>query len=413
MFKKLGYILGLFVFSFVAFFILKSANLSTFVDSVENRSFDLRQAILINNGAKEINPDIMIVAIDDATYEYILDNYGEWPLQRDIYAEMINYLEKQNPKAIVFDLMFVKSLKSKTQADEALIKAFKKYKNVYTSMNFDNQSEDLRTPPDLPDKLTYNIKNNSNLNFNELTFSNCRTILDGIINATSNIGIINVSRSDDGVLRKMPLVVRYKDKFYPQLALRVGLDYLGENGKSFEIGKAGNFKIGDRNIYLDKDGSALLNWYGSAGTYEYIPMFRLIKAVNSEKATLDYNFSNKIIYFGATASSLFDIKTVPTGKVFPGVEVQTTYVNNLIDNNFIRKIDRSYTIAFSILLALLIISVVARINSVLVTSIISLSMYLIYLLIAYNAMKYENLWLEIIYPLIFAITAFTVTSLNI
>ena len=76
MFKKLGYILGLFVFSFVAFFILKSANLSTFVDSVENRSFDLRQAILINNGAKEINPDIMIVAIDDATYEYILDNYG-------------------------------------------------------------------------------------------------------------------------------------------------------------------------------------------------------------------------------------------------------------------------------------------------------------------------------------------------
>ena len=409
MFKKLGYIFGLVVFAFVSFLILRSANLSAFVDSVENRSFDLRQSILINEGAKHVNNDIVIVAIDDASYEYILDNYGEWPLPRDVYANIINYLEKQSPRAIAFDLMFVKSMKSKTEADLALINSFKKYKNIYTSMNLDNQSEDLRTPPDLPEKLALNVENKSMLNFSDLTFTNCRTILQGILDATKNIGIINVSRSDDGVLRKMPVVVKYKDKFYPQLALRVGADYLGEVDKSFEIDKFGNFKIGDRKIYLDKDGSAILNWYGPAGTYEYIPMYRLIKAINGDKSALNYNFSNKIIYFGATASSLFDIKTVPTGKVFPGVEVQATYVNNILDNNFIRKIDRGYTIALSVLLALLIISVVTRINSVTVTSMISLSMYLIYLLIAYYAMKYENLWLEIIYPLIFAITAFTAT----
>ena len=276
-------------------------------------------------------------------------------------------------------------------------------------MNLDNQSEDLRTPPNLPKKLALNIENRSKLDFSDLTFTNCRTILQGILDATSNIGIINVSRSDDGVLRKMPVVVKYKDKFYPQLALRVGADYLGEVDKSFEIDKSGNFKIGDRKIYLDKDGSAILNWYGPAGTYEYIPMYRLIKAVNGDKSDLNYDFSNKIIYFGSTASSLFDIKTVPTGKVFPGVEVQATYVNNILDNNFIRKVDRIYTIIFSILLALLIVSVVSRINSVPITSMISLSMYLVYLLIAYYAIKYENLWLEIIYPLIFAITAFTAT----
>ena len=412
MFKKLGFIFGLIIFAIVSFFILKSANLSAFVDSVENRSFDLRQSILINEGAKQVNKDIVIVAIDDASYEYILDNYGEWPLPRDVYANIINYLEKQSPRAIAFDLMFVKSMKSKSEADLALINSFKKYKNIYTSMNFDNQSSDLRTPPDLPEKLALNIKNNSKLDFSDLTFTNCRTILQGILDATSNIGIINVSRSDDGVLRKMPVVVKYKDKFYPQLALRVGADYLGEVDKSFEIDKSGNFKIGDRKIYLDKDGSAILNWYGPAGTYEYIPMFRLIKAVKGDKSALNYDFSNKIIYFGSTASSLFDIKTVPTGKVFPGVEVQATYVNNLLDNSFIKKVDRVYTIIFCILLALLIVSVVSRINSVPVTSMISLSMYLAYLLIAYYAMKYENLWLEIIYPLIFAITAFTATYIT-
>ena len=362
MFKKISYTLGLIIFAIFAFLIVKSTNLSAFIDTVENRTFDLRQSILISNGSKQASKDIVIVAIDDATYEYILDNYGEWPLPRDTYANIINYLEKQNPHSIVFDLMFVKSLKSANQADEALVNTFKKYNNIFTSMNFDNQPEDLRTPPILPDKLALNIENKSKINFNELTFSNCRKILQGIIDATPNIGIINVSRSDDGILRKMPLVVKYKDKYYPQLALRVGLNYLGENQNNFTIDNHSDFHIGEKRIYLDKDGSAILNWYGPAGTYTYIPMYQLIKAVNGEKTELNYNFSNKIVYFGTTAASLFDIKTVPTGKIYPGVEVQATYVNNLIDNNFIKKVNRGYTIALSILLALLIASVVTRVN---------------------------------------------------
>lgn len=407
MFKKLSYAVGLIFFAVFVFLILKNANLNSFVNSIENRTFDLRQSIMINENTKKANKDIVIVAIDDATYEYILDNYGEWPLPRDVYAKVINYLEHQNPRIIAFDLMFVKSLKSKNEADKALIDAFEKYDNVFTSMNFDNQPEDLRTPPTLPQKISINVKNNSSVDFSNLTFTNCRTILEGILNVSSNIGIINVSRSDDGVLRKMPLVVKYKDNYYPQLALKVGLSYLGDTSSEFEIDKNSNFIIGDRKIYLDKDGSAILNWYGPAGTYTYIPMYQLIKAINGEKTELDYDFSNKIIYFGTTAASLFDIKTVPTGKIYPGVEVQATYVNNIIDNNFIKKVDRGYTIALSILLALLIASVVTRVSSAFAASMMSLSTYLIYLLIAYYAMRFENLWLEVIYPLIFSIVAFT------
>lgn len=407
MFKKLSYAVGLIFFAVFVFLILKNANLNSFVNSIENRTFDLRQSIMINENAKKANKDIVIVAIDDATYEYILDNYGEWPLPRDVYAKVINYLEHQNPRIIAFDLMFVKSLKSKNEADKALIDAFEKYDNVFTSMNFDNQPEDLRTPPTLPQKISINVKNNSSVDFSNLTFTNCRTILEGILNVSSNIGIINVSRSDDGVLRKMPLVVKYKDNYYPQLALKVGLSYFGDTAEEFEIDKNSNFIIGDRKIYLDKDGSAILNWYGPAGTYTYIPMYQLIKAINGEKTELDYDFSNKIIYFGTTAASLFDIKTVPTGKIYPGVEVQATYVNNIIDNNFIKKVDRGYTIALSVLLALLIASVVTRVSSAFAASMMSLSTYLIYLLIAYYAMRFENLWLEVIYPLIFSIVAFT------
>ena len=413
MFKKILYTFCLVIFAVFSFFILKNANLKYFIDTVENRTFDLRQTILINQGTKKPSQDIVIVAIDDASYEYILDNYGEWPLPRDTYAKIVNYLEKQSPRSIVFDLMFVKSLKSSNDADAALINTFKKYKNLYTSMNFDNQSEDLRTPPQLPSKLTFNITNNSKTDFSELTYTNCRKILQGIIDATSNLGIINVSRSDDGILRKMPVIIKYKNDFYPQLALKVGLDYLGETQNSFEIDKHSDFVINsERKIFIDKDGSAILNWYGPAGTYTYIPIYKLIKAVNGERTELDYDFSNKIIYFGTTASSLFDIKTVPTDKIFPGVEVQTTYLNNIIDNNFIKKVDRGYTIALSLLLALLIASVVSRVSSAFTASMMSLSTYFIYILISYYALRFENLWLELIYPLIFSIAAFTLAYIG-
>jgi len=407
MFKKLSYFIGLVLFLICAFFVIKNANLNSFIESIESRSFDLRQNIMINGNTKKHNDNIVIVAIDDASYEYILDKYGEWPLPRNVYANIINYLEKQHPKSIAFDLMFVKSIKSQNSADESLINAFKKYNNIYTSMNFDNQSEDLRKAPILPDKISINVKNNSNINFEDLTYTNCRSILSGILDATSNIGIINVSRSDDGVLRKMPVVVRYKDKYYPQLALKVGLDYINEKDSDITIDKDSNLKIGTRKIFLDSDGSAILNWYGGTGTYEYIPIYKLIKAANGGKIDLDYDFSNKIIYFGSTAASLFDIKTVPSGKIYPGVEVQATYVNNIIDNNFIKKAGRGFTIAISILLAVIIAITVTKISSAYAASMISLSVYLIYILTAYYVMRFNNIWLEIIYPLIFSIFSFT------
>ena len=207
----------------------------------------------------------------------------------------------------------------------------------------------------------------------------------------------------------MPLVVKYKDKFYPQLALRAGLNYLGENQTSFEIDKHSNFIIGNRKIYLDDDGSAILNWYGPAGTYTYIPMYQLIKAVKGEKTEMDYNFTNKIVYFGATAASLFDIKTVPVDKVYPGVEVQATYVNNLLDGSLIQRVPLSINILLAFLLAAITVFCVLRISSMPVAFGGAVTIYAVYVLFTYYAMQFKNLWFEIVSPLTFALFAFIIT----
>lgn len=409
MLKKLLYFIWLVIFCTVAFVTLKIANISDFIDVIESRTFDLRQNVLINNHAKAHNDNIVIVAIDDASYEYILDNYGEWPLTRDVYAKLVDYLETQHPQSVAFDLMFVKSMKSLPQADLALVNSFKKYDNLYTAMNFDNQPEDLRIPPTLPENLAVNLNNNGGkVDFTAQTYTNCRSILPAILDATSNVGMINVSRAEDGILRRMPVFLSYQGKFYPQLGLKVGLNYLKNRDNTVDNNFVidGNYlKLGNRKIYLDDNGNAILNWYGSAGTYEYIPLYKLIKIAKGEIKN-EYDFNNKIVYFGTTASSLFDIKTVPVSRIYPGVEVQATYVNNIIDNNFIKKMSKPVTVVAGVILALLTGLIIMNISSAFVSSLTSLSLYVLYVLGAYWSMKYFNLWVDIVYPMLLALTAF-------
>lgn len=409
MLKKLLYFIWLVIFCTVAFVTLKIANISDFIDVIESRTFDLRQNVLINNHAKAHNDNIVIVAIDDASYEYILDNYGEWPLTRDVYAKLVDYLETQHPQSVAFDLMFVKSMKSLPQADLVLVNSFKKYGNLYTAMNFDNQPEDLRIPPTLPEKLAVNLNNNGGkVDFTAQTYTNCRSILPAILDATSNVGMINVSRAEDGILRRMPVFLSYQGKFYPQLGLKVGLNYLKNRDNTVDNNFVidGNYlKLGNRKIYLDDNGNAILNWYGSAGTYEYIPLYKLIKIAKGEIKN-EYDFNNKIVYFGTTASSLFDIKTVPVSRIYPGVEVQATYVNNIIDNNFIKKMSKPVTVVAGVILALLTGLIIMNISSAFVSSLTSLSLYVLYVLGAYWSMKYFNLWVDIVYPMLLALTAF-------
>ena len=357
----------------------------SFINSMENRTFDIRQNVIAKSGVREHNKDIVIVAIDDASYEYILDHYGEWPLRRDMYAKMVDYIESQKPKTVAFDLMFVKSMKSAISADNSLVDVFKKYDNVYTSMNLDNQPEDLRKAQQLPDKLAISPDSVAD---NPIEYSNCRIILQGILDATSHIGMINVSRSDDGVLRKMPLYLKYNNKYYPQLG------YLVAQGSGMM-----------KKVQSDDEASVILNWYGPAETFENIPMYKLLKAADGGE-TFDYDFHNKIVYFGATAASLFDIKTVPVDKVYPGVEVQATYVNNLLDGSLIKKCPEYVNLLAGLVLALLTVLAVLKIQSMPTAFGLSFTIYTVYVLFAYELMRMNYYWIKIVSPVAFAIFAF-------
>ncbi|MBO5948868.1 diguanylate cyclase [bacterium] len=395
------------------FFIVAKTNTGNFFSEIESKTFDVRQKIIAKY--KNVSKDIVIIAIDDASLEYLLEKQGEWPFPRKFYAKIVDYLEEQNPKSIAFDLMFIKSLKNNPKSDKKLADVFKTYDNVFTSINFDSQSEEVREPINLTPYMRIKITNNSNLDLENpnLIFSNCRPILQQILDNTANIGHINVARQHDGIIREVPLFINYKEDFYPHLALKIAMHYLDIDESELIIDKDKNIIFADKKIPLTYLGTSILNWYGESGrnenskNFKYIPLWQIVQ--NMENNTPDETLEGKILYIGTSATSLYDIKSVPTERYLPGVELHATLVNNIIDNNFIKKVSLKTDVLMCILLGVIIGYIVITLNSTFFTFLMSVLTGVTYFVFSLFLMKNYNIWIGLVMPLLSMVFVYTIT----
>ena len=388
---------------------------------LENKTFDIRQNIIAKN--KSVNKDIVIVTVDDPSYEYLLETYGDWPIPRNVYAKMLDYIQAQKPKYVAFDLLFIKNLKRIPKSDDELVEGFRKYKNTFTAINFDDYSSELRNPPILSENIKTNVNIDSN-NINIYKFQNCRIILPEIIEATSNVGHINTPKEDDGFLRTIPIVVNYpqmnKDNYYLYMTLKLAIDYLNKyenaNIKDVRIDKNNNLILGKRKIPLTENAEVILNWYGPSGlengkTYKYVSFWEVLKSIEAKntgaKQLIEKDFfKNKIVYIGTNIFSLSDIKTVPTSKYFPGVEIHATLLNNILDNNLIKKADLKYNILICLMLMILASYTAFKIRSVYISITLFLILNGLYLYFSTYVMDKYNIWVWVVIPLLLTVFVF-------
>ncbi len=228
--------LGMAVFWAANFF-----EVNRLIDALEMKTYDIRA--FIHNGqhgnfpANLPSDDIVIVKFDDPTLNNFEEKYGTWPWPRDIHADMIQWMNKSEPKAIAYDIMFVSKKKGEGKEDQKLIDAFYNNDNVYLSMNFDNNTSMLRTlgkelkPADyrLIQPLGFELKsemapNKGGLQFHStpfevnkegtfftnksMTFTNYRGIIPELLAYQDRVAFVNHARDKDGISRSNPLVFR-------------------------------------------------------------------------------------------------------------------------------------------------------------------------------------------------------------
>ena len=52
------------------------------------------------------DPEIVIVDVNEASLAALAKDYGRWPWPRQVMGEFLEHLEEQQPKAVVFDILF-------------------------------------------------------------------------------------------------------------------------------------------------------------------------------------------------------------------------------------------------------------------------------------------------------------------
>ncbi len=395
-------------------------NVGQFFEQTELKTHDLR--CQLPNRKIKANPDIVILAIDDTSLEVLEEQYGRYPWKRGIYADVIEYMQAGKVDSIAFDLMFLGYREGAKDQDLLLASTLGKYKNTYVSMNFDVR--DTENPPDISEALKYTIENKSpNIDFKSVEFTNCRLIFDDILKQTDKIGIINFFRDTDGISRRINLFFKYKDSIYPYLAFKVSYDYIQRHEHPDNIDSIKNPKVSitknnevtffNRKLPVDDNGAMLLNWYGPSRTFLHIPFWQVMKSINDVKKgkepliPAEY-FEDKIVFVGVTATSLFDIKTTPLDRIYPGVELQSTVFNNIIDNNPTKRVKPFVDFAICIILIVMTAVTAIKVKSSITTSVMTVLITAFYIILACYLFKEYFIWVGLVNPVISIILTFTV-----
>jgi adenylate cyclase len=274
---------------------------NSFLEAIEAKTYDLRYKNM--RGALTPNPDIAIIAIDDKS----IAELGRFPWTRTEYARLINKLSEAGAKVVLFDAFFPEH--ESEQADQAFASAAKLAGNVVLATHFDFDQ-----------------------NFN---ISGQLGSIPEIENSVSGVGHINFLPENDGVNRRNMLLIDDGGKLKPSLGLMGAMAALGE--KEFVPG-AFEVTLGQRHIPVSADYpakgiyAAWVNFTGPPGIY---PRFSFSDVVNGRVAPA--LLKGKVLFVGATALGVYDMRVTPFDGNTPGVEVHATIADNIISERFVRQ----------------------------------------------------------------------------
>lgn len=320
-------------------------------EKLELISYDMRARIATDDGPfnskfKHADKRIVLVSIDDYSQKQIADNpqldLSSWPWRRDIWADVVDFIEQGEPKAILFDLVF-NDLNENTWHDRKLAQTLRKYDNIVlaTSLNdpkviIDQMSKDKE--PDIvnskfaPTEKPLDIEVFDKDFDNEITYYSHAPVHD-LYSEHNMMGVVNKVVGIDSVIRKSQPIFKLDkngETFYmPSLAFAGFLKYAGDDGKI--VVKNNKIKYKGRTIPI-KDGLANISWHGLGHNYPYISVSKILLSKDNDKYVKPSEFKDKVVIIGMTIAGT-DIHPTSVNASFAGPESNAVAIDNFINDS--------------------------------------------------------------------------------
>ena len=340
------------------------------------KGFDL----LLQSEQKEISQNIAVISID----EKAIEKYGQWPWKRDILANVIVQLRDQGAGVIVLPILF--SEKDRLGGDEALTSVLE-YGIVIsqTGTNQTNKNSVPRGVAKINDPLPFLFE-----------WGGMLGPIPEFHNA-SGVGVSNTIPEVDGVVRRIPLLMKIGEDIYPAMAIEVIRVAVGAPSYQVKSGDAGIIAMrvpGFNKIETDANSRIWLRWNKSYPTISI-----------ADLETNEISLEGKTVIIGMNAEGLGGIIATPVGERY-AYELTASTLDTVLDGKNIKRIDISFIseLAVSFLLGAIII-VMTRFMPYWVIGIKLLSWYVVAVWLSYYFFtKYSMLvdvsWIIIVFTIV-------------
>jgi adenylate cyclase len=312
---------------------------------------------------------VVIVDIDERSLEEV----GRWPWGRNKLAELVERIfADQHALLLAFDVLLTEressaetkaldqlassrlgqslafksafsELRSSLDGDARLARAIAKYPVVlaFHLTGVPGQSKGMLPPAVLVEDRSGSLEG-------VRSWPGYSASLQAFQQGAIGAGHINGVPDFDGVVRRVPLVVKAAGRYQEALSLAVARILAGggrleaESSESGESGEGGEVGLGAGGpvlealrfaspagpvrIPVDEQAQALVPYRGPSGAYTYVSAADVL-AGRLPPGVL----ANRVVLLGTTAPGLVDLRVSPFEASHPGVEVHASLISGMLD----------------------------------------------------------------------------------
>jgi len=280
-----------------------------FVESVRLRYFDT----LVTSKPAEVT-GVHVVNID----ERALEQYGQFPFARNVYAGIIRDLYARNAGLVVFNVLTPD--RDRMGRDAAYVAALQKYPTVLPSVG----SAQGRNEPRQPGSVTIGPFGLDAF----VTYPGIIANIPAVELAAAGVGITNTLPEIDGVVRRMPMVVAVNGRLYPSLAMEVMRVAAGDSTFQVKINELGVEKMripAFGPVTTDSLSRIWIDWS--------------LQPERHSLTNLPTNFDGEIVIVGISAAGLANPVATSLGEMLPQ-DLQAAVISTVIANKMRPAITR-------------------------------------------------------------------------
>lgn len=307
---------------------------------------------LINTARPPAGDRPVLIGIDDRS----LARYGQWPWPRYRLAQLVENLQRAGIQAIALDILMPEADRTSPEIifrerardlgeaaplpavvalpagnDVVLSRALANAPSVL-GYKFDFAGEEKLAMRQLVPIANAAVHVKAGGDDGWPVPKDALTSLSMFMSVARESGFTNAGADEDGILRRVPLLVRGEGGLYPSLGLAALLQASRDQSLRLTIAPDGVFVLWNgRRIPLDTQGNLLLNFRGQGSEYRYLSAAELLDGTIAAGA-----LHGRIAIVGAWASGLGDRHVTPVDKSLPGMGIHALVIDNLLSGDFLQ-----------------------------------------------------------------------------